>query len=508
MTSSIERYRQVWRTWTHWPVFRVLIWLMMAGWVAGLLLAQMDNPSVAMRSDMAFAARLGYVLEALAYMVAIIPVLLIVAVPILIVWRTKQQMRDWRSMLTPHHRRAHLFVAAAVFALIFLVMACLPAALALFSDCLQQWGNLDAHFLGYHARREVLTYSGIYGANKVDTNLFNDQVFMLWYFWPAINALAWVLFALVFIAWMTAWASPWLVLAVAVFGGVLLACGAPKGESLVHYVDRDRSRVLCLLAIDALLFVGTWIRLACLSVGRESIQADERLPWLSGILAGAGAGPPGAMMQAGLWRRAGHRRRMGLGHRFIWTIAVFMGILIFASPVFDSDLGWFRSGGFAFSALIAAGIISALCVGLSWPQRFAELNEIELLRPAPRATCAREMGLAMLWDAAEISLALLLAMFLPIAYWSPDVFSTAMFWSAVAAVILAQALVFGAMAWTMLLRSTAASMVALTLAILALTLLLHYAMDDRWLTPSLLAGAMGVALTFHAYRRWLRADLI
>jgi hypothetical protein len=261
-------------------------------------------------------------------------------------------------------------------------------------------------------------------------------------------------------------------------------------------------------ALDGVLLATLWLYLSRLRVGRDAIQTDERVPWLSGLLVGIKSQPPGGLMQAGIWRRAHYRRLMGLGRRFVWIIAACVALLIASTPLVYSTKTWFVHGDYAFAALVTAGIISALCVGLSWPQRFAELSEVELLRPAPRQDCAREIGLAMLSDAAELSFATIAAMLLPIAFWSPNMLQTAVFWNAVAAGILAQALTFGLLVWTMLLRSAAATMGALVLSILALTTLLYYAMDDRTLVPSMAAGAMGVLLTVSAYRRWLRADMM
>jgi hypothetical protein len=250
------------------------------------------------------------------------------------------------------------------------------------------------------------------------------------------------------------------------------------------------------------------MHLGRLWAGRESLKVDERAPWLSGMLVALKPQPPGVLMRAGLWRRVSHRRKIGLDHRFIWLVALLIAIPVFAAPMLFNGIVWDGREGYAFAAMMSGAIICALCVGLSWPQRFAELNEVELLRPAPREKCAKEMGLAMFSDAAELSVAMLAALFVPLAFWSPEIFSTEMFWRAVAATILAQALVFGAVVWTMLLRSTAASMIALALSIFTLTQLLYWAMDESSLTPSLAAGAIGVALAVHAYRRWLHADLI
>src|ERR1700690_4126935 len=128
MTSFANRYRQAWRTWVDWPVFRVMVWVMALQWLAQLAEMRLNH----IRTYTIGVARwIGYVLTALDFFDHIVPALLALVVPMMIVWRLKSQMSDWRSALMPRFRLPHLAAAALIAGAIFLFMAVLPVGLSL-----------------------------------------------------------------------------------------------------------------------------------------------------------------------------------------------------------------------------------------------------------------------------------------------------------------------------------------------------------------------------------------
>ena len=529
MTAFLKQLRQVWLAWANWPVFRVMFWVMALQWFAvwcQVRLGMFYDFGGYRGNTFEFNWWWTHGIEGLLdFCDHVIPVLLVPAVPLMIGWKLRKEMADWRSALAPRFRFLHLLVAAVIGAAILLVMAVAPAALALMqryaSTWQWNWGNAPVY---YHGKQFVAFVDSISGnrlhffdeVHGIDLRIYSAH-FMHYDFWPAMAQMSWLLLTVTCIAWVAASVSSWVGLVVLLFAAApLLGYGYNfYFFRLLAPVDYDRGRsfvdpgavfggpVLLLFAFDGLLLALLWRRLYLMPVGLDSVRADERVPWLSGMLVGLKRQPPGGLMNAGIWRRAAHRRAMGLGRRFIWLVAVFTAALILCSPLSYSSQQWFVHGDFAFAAILTASLISVLALGLSWPQRFAELSEIELLRPAPRNQCAREIGLAMLYDAVELAVATLGTMCVVIAIWSPSIFSTWMFWNTLAAAVLSQVLTFGLLASAMLEQSTIASMIAVVLSTLALLILMF---EANWLAPSIAAAAIGVILTVHAYRRWLLAE--
>jgi hypothetical protein len=113
----------------------------------------------------------------------------------------------------------------------------------------------------------------------------------------------------------------------------------------------------------------------------------------------------------------------------------------------------------------------------------------------------------MLLDAVEIYLATLAAVLVPLYIWMPSALGTLTFQPALKAAVLTQILIFGATVWCIRLRSWAVSMGLSVLAVLAISVLITQAMDDRQFTLPLAGAAIGIVLTADAYRQWLRMDM-
>jgi hypothetical protein len=213
-------------------------------------------------------------------------------------------------------------------------------------------------------------------------------------------------------------------------------------------------------------------------------------------------------MRAGLWQRARHRRLIGLGHRFSLLVAGFLALVISVAPSLNSNFGdprWFDNGGFALCTMMVAVITSILAIGLSWPQRFTALADVELLRPSRRDIFAREIGLAMLSDTIEMFSLTCLAMLIPVVIWSPAALQTTVLWTGFIAAILTAVPVYGVIVWAMPRNSPALTTAALMVCIVAGIVLIGHSVDTYRLVWSAVAAAMGVALAGDAYRRWMSA---
>jgi hypothetical protein len=191
------------------------------------------------------------------------------------------------------------------------------------------------------------------------------------------------------------------------------------------------------------------------------------------------------------------------------VLAIYLSAVIALAPAMTDYYGlWFRDNSFAFCTVIVAVITSSLSIGLSWPQRFTALADVELLRPSRRNGFARELGLAMLSDTIEIFVLTLAAMLIPIAIWSPLALQNAAFWTGFTSALLSSALIFGVLVWAMPLNSIAATMGAMIAGIVAAALLVEQAFSSHRLGPSIVAAAVGIALAADVYRRWISADII
>jgi hypothetical protein len=526
-----NRYWQVWQDWRRWMIFRALVWTMAVWWLLYLLDMYLRSQPVFNTSG--YPMRYGAIpsvywqfLNLIDFPVPVISVLLTAAAPIMLVWHVKTQMKNWRAALMPRFRLPHLLMSAVIGVAMFLAMVCAPAALEITQRSLDLvgWGqrpfivlppspgHLDewiqmrrsiaanatdqARWQSREAERRMQDWAAGAGASLVCQAIYGAATILLF----AAAA-----------GWLTAFLSLGFAIAaiVLVSIGVGWIGGIAGLRDIMWVIEGDLYLSLRLLALGALLLVGLWLRLGRLAGADVTVSADERVPWLSRIIVGSAPLPAGGLATASLWQRVVHRRFIGLGHRFVWIVAIFLAAMISLSPLLGGDANrWLTNNGYAFAGLCVAGVVSALAIGLSWPQRFADLREVELLRPAARQAFAREIGLAMMCDAVEITLATILAMLIPIAFWSPTSFSSGPFWSALAATILCQALVFGAMTWTMRRLSTAASMAALLVTIILLTVLIDQALDNRMLIASFAAAAVGIALATDAYHRWIRHDMI
>ncbi|MGA2232575.1 MAG: hypothetical protein ABSH22_16890 [Tepidisphaeraceae bacterium] len=490
--SSFECYRQVWRTWSYWPVFRVLVWIMMLQWAMSLAYLYISDTRpwdiVGPRYAPAMLLMIGS---------SMLQAILTVAVPLMIVGHVKTQMTGWPSALTPRFRRPHLVVAFLISLVVFVVMACAPAAL----QVVREYGDAGGMFMSDKRLDPQSPFGTPYVSYTEVNGRFDYSVVN-----PALFSLAEVVFVFAFTGLVASRFSPWSALAFLVIASAFADARLGRGyyrAGTWTVADHDSLVIAWLFLVDIVLLIGLWMRLGRITVERETLPTDERLPWLSKLLAGRESERAGSLVDAGLWRRVRHRRRMGLGHRFIWITAAYLVFLVGIQVWIDPN-----GVGLAFCAVFAPGVISALAIGLSWPLRFAALGEVEMLRPARRVAFAREMGLAMLLDAVEIYFATLLAALAPLYFWMPSALQLPQFLPALAAAILTQILIFGAIVWCIRLRSWAVSMGLSVLAVLAISVLVTQTMADRQYALPVAGAAIGITLAADAYRRWLRMDML
>jgi hypothetical protein len=507
MSGTIERYRQTFLLWARWPIFRVMVRIM-----AVLLAMRLLNMSDLLNYLWRWHSRwLLTPYEVISPAAEMLGSALLVAVPMMMVWQIRTQLTDWRSALLPRSRRTSLNVAAAIAAGILFVMLFLPTFLQMLASLSTDW----VHWMW-----------------RQPMDAFKEQLEMN--FGWQITGLGQSLLLAAVAGYVASWANPWLAVEAYVGGVVVLqgigwngvrwiqnTLGVPLAQWISYHVMHriyfaGDAALLLSIATALELFGATfvvlallWRRICRVSSGDASVKLDESLKWLGDILSNRRQRPAGDLAEAGIWRRVRHRRVIGLGSRFIWITAFLLAGAVSISPMLTHDAGhWLERNGYAFGVLFAAAAVSILAVGLTWPQRWASLGQVEMLRPMPRRQVLAEMGLAMLMDAAEISLATAAAGLIPIAIWSPGQLHSPDFWLAVAATILCQALALGALALIMIRNSTAALTAVLAMAVVAATGLISYTIDSGQLIPALIAAALGMALAAHAYHRWQTADML
>jgi hypothetical protein len=555
MKQTTQRYWQVWQAWAKWPVFRVMVWVMLAQWIGTLLFIHQQEwigerfyygTGPAYGTLLMWLGRyfpdlahfLGVFLNwlyrqlyyetfsPLAFAVKAIPICMVVAMPVVIVGRVKSQMIDWHSALTPQYRRPHLVVAALIAATTFIAMACAPKALDVTMTYVNSTSRIPTVYFDALSDRQVFSYIGpppqSYVPFRPGGVLMRERIYVSWEmnsapdgrfftyraFKSAMFDLAVALLVAALIGFAIIWLSPWLAVAMtALIWLLIVGVGIGRSWGLNDFFWRiqvNLDQTVYLLLFDIGLCAALWIVLSRVPAGGDSVVADERMPWLAALLGGGAAKPGGALSRAGVFARARHRRQIGLGHRFVWILAAYLALIISAAPAMNSGYGlWFRDGGFAFCTVIVAVITSSLSIGLSWPQRFTALGDVELLRPSRRNGFARELGLAMLSDTIKIFVLTLGAMLIPVAIWSPWSLHNPSFWIGFASALLCAPFVFGVIIWAMPHNSIAATMGAMIAAIVAAALLVEQAFAEHRLAPSMLFAAVGVVLATHAYRRWV-----
>jgi hypothetical protein len=475
MTASLKRYRQVWLDWLHWPPFRVLIWVMIFYWVvlAPLVFVFFLEQFFHVRSR-PFISNIffGSVIVIATQVFFLTPVVLLGIVPTLVVWRVRSQMQGWRAAVIPGYRRPHLLISAFIVFVIVLIMGVIPLGLS------------------------FAAWSVIYRFSKV---VVEQSA------WQTAAVLSQALFLAVAFGWLMAWLSPLLVVSIVIGCILLLFTGA--FSFFEHVAELQHAEIPRFYALDALLFLELWLRLGQISGRDKGLSVDERMPWLSDLFVKLDAPPAGGLICAGVWRRARHRRLLGLGHRFIWLVAIYAAAVIAMAPALGGGGRWLVNLEYASTALLVAGIISTVGISLSWPQRIAALGDIELLRPATRALFAREIGLAMLADTVEISAASFLAMLAPIYYWSPAALQNPHFWLWAATLLLAQVLVYGMLVWSMNRTFNMTVLGVMAVLVWSAVILIDANFGRYSLSPALVAAGAGVVLSASAYRRWLRPDL-
>jgi hypothetical protein len=454
----------------------------------------------------------------------ILSLLLVAALPVMIVGRLKSQMIDWHSALTPRYRWPHLVVAGVISTAIFLLAGVAPRAVDVANDYVSAISTtFPVWYYDPHQEIYVRTYLDLpvnfHDGLRSIPPAERREIYARQLGEEAARGTRYALFDLAeslllatLIGFAVALLSPWKATAITTFVWLLLrGVGWAQSmgiEQLSWRIEEHLPLILLLLAADLGLCVLLWFHISRIPAGGDATVVDERFPWLANFLGRFDSKPLGSLMRAGLWQRARHRRLIGLGHRFSLLVAGFLALVISVAPSLNSNFGdprWFDNGGFALCTMMVAVITSILAIGLSWPQRFTALADVELLRPSRRDIFAREIGLAMLSDTIEMFSPTCLAMLIPVVIWSPAALQTTVLWTGFIAAILTAVPVYGVIVWAMPRNSPALTTAALMVCIVAGIVLIGHSVDTYRLVWSAVAAAMGVALAGDAYRRWMSA---
>jgi hypothetical protein len=213
---------------------------------------------------------------------------------------------------------------------------------------------------------------------------------------------------------------------------------------------------------------------------------------------------------APLWRRIQHWRLViGLGRMPIF-IAVLLGLWCYIVPIIAG--GRHDRGSRTIVPIIMSVLVPGLVVGGIWPRRWYVLAD-ESLRPASRRQFVREQGAAMAVELAITSLWLTTAFFAGALLIEPSTILSSPLWPALPLIISAQILNFAVIVWVMRFRSgwLVVLPMLLALAVDGVVLATGGALADHdetghMLIAALIFAAVGVAITYHAYRRWLTTE--
>jgi len=397
----------------------------------------------------------------------------------------KEQLADPRAALTPRFRTPHLVVAAVMFIIFVVGLAMLVAGLPF--D--------DVSLSGYLAI--VLTMTAA-------------------------------------MAWMAHFQSPiGIVFLMLLVTPVMFASGRAILNDIVHGRAIDVANVILAAAIISL--AALWARMAMLhaempeysrTMGpgfRLRVQMTGDPTFRRESAAGAGAveawvrqshrlDKMAGVAAAGFWKRAQHWRIViGLGRTPIF-VALVLGFWSFILPQL---IGGMRDRGsrtvlpITLSALVPGVIVAAI-----WPRRWYTLAE-ESLRPVSRRQFVREQGGAMALEMGMTWLWLTVTLFGVSLLLEPSWYHmlASPLWRALPIVISGQILTFGVIVWVMRYRSGWLVVVPMLLATFTGmgVLVVGGALAElNRARPMQLAAvifaAVGLAITYDAYRRWLTTE--
>jgi hypothetical protein len=213
---------------------------------------------------------------------------------------------------------------------------------------------------------------------------------------------------------------------------------------------------------------------------------------------------------ARFWQRIQHWRLViGLGRMPIF-VAVLLGLWCYILPILAN--GSHDRGSRTILPIVMSVLVPGMVVGGVWPRRWYVLAD-ESLRPASRRQFVREQGAAMALEMAITWLWLTTAFFAGALLLEPSTMLSSPLWPALPLIISAQILNFAVIVWVMRFRSGWLVVLPMLLGLLVDGVVLatggalaEHDENGHMLIAALIFAAAGVAITYHAYRRWLTTE--
>ena len=185
---------------------------------------------------------------------------LTVAVPLMIVGHVKTQMASWRSSLMPRFRRPHLVVAGLISVMIFVVMACAPAALQL----VREYSDAGEMFTSSKRLDPQSSFGTPYVSYTEVNSRFDYSVVN-----PALFSLAEVVFIFAFTGLVASRFSAWSALAFLVIASAFADARLGRGyyrAGTWTVADQDSLVIAWLFLVDIVLLIGLWKRLSLIHI--------------------------------------------------------------------------------------------------------------------------------------------------------------------------------------------------------------------------------------------------
>ncbi|HEX4795828.1 MAG TPA: hypothetical protein VH370_18720 [Humisphaera sp.] len=488
MRARRNRYVDVMLTYAQRPVFRWLV-LLICAW--GVLCYWWFSVNTLVNwpwRQRGYSMRFSFATTVLVEgLVGIGPLFLIVALVAALMSHLKEQLRDWRAVLTPRYLAPHLIIGAVFFAMV---------------ACAGSWGLYQS------IAEDPWPY--LPGVGR-DTGV------------SLLGAIAVTLALMTLAAWWSSFRSAWPSLLIVPLC-LLLMTSQSALIILKAFLLVDAGRVETAIRIGLLLADIGGLYLLARSLCRPGGLAEpfdtagirRRSTWNSG--------EPRREHVAcvGFWSRAAHRRQAVLGRGTPWIMAAALGGLLFGVSLLyvgqsqSHHIKWEfgeRPSDLTASLLLAA-IVPAVAVAIIWRERWATFG-YESLFPASRAEFAAELAAAMALDLLEFWAATTIAALIPALIWAPGILLDPLILASLLASAIIQLLNFGAILFAAQSPALMGLIVTLSALLLAAAIPMSMAFHERpALNPSqliitaIIEGTGGLVLGLAGIQGWRRRELV
>jgi len=394
----------------------------------------------------------------------------------------KEQLRDWRAVLTPGFLRPHLVVAGLLFAI-----ACGVGSLMLYASTSNDpWPYLPG--------------------TKHDAGV------------SLLGAVAVTLALITRAAWWSSFRAAWPSIAIVPLCLLLMthesAMNTLKAILLVDVGAFETALRSGLLLADLgglYLIARNLCRLGELHEPVKASGLHRRETW-------AGNEPQREHVACvGFWSRAIHRRVAVLGRGSPWIMAAALGGMLFGISLLYADNHGSHFGqrpSDLNASLLLAAIVPAVSVAIIWRERWATFG-YESLFPASRGEFAIELATAMALDLFEFWAAATVAALVPTLIWSPQLLLDPLILASLLATAIIQLLNFGAILFAAQSPGLMGFIITLSALLLAsaipMSLAFHHEPPainaNQLLVAATIEAAGGLLIGLAAIRGWRSREL-